>query len=104
MRKSRKNLKALPSLKHRVLSSTTVCDIYLFNLLLVESENQITNEEIKAIRRFFVDKFIKSHSIVPDEILLDIDGFDGITYGHQQLSLFHGYYKNQIYFPVLSIN
>ncbi len=64
-------------------------------------ENQITNEEIKAIRRFFVDKFIKSHSVVPEEILLDIDGFDAITYGHQQLSLFHGYYKNQIYFPVL---
>ena len=64
-------------------------------------ENQITNEEIKAIRRFFVDKFIKSHSVVPEEILLDIDGFEAITYGHQQLSLFHGYYKNQIYFPVL---
>ena len=64
-------------------------------------ENQITNEEIKAIRRFFVDKFIKSYSVIPEEILLDIDGFDAITYGHQQLSLFHGYYKNQIYFPVL---
>ena len=64
-------------------------------------ENQITKEEIKAIRRFFVEKFIKSHSVVPEEIWLDIDGFDAITYGQQQLSLFHGYYKNQIYFPVL---
>ena len=32
---------------------------------------------------------------------MDIDGFDALTHGHQQLSLFHGYYGHQIYFPVL---
>jgi hypothetical protein len=64
-------------------------------------ENQITKQEIKAIRRFFIDKFIQNHPEDPQQIVLDIDGFDAFTHGHQQLSLFHGYYGHQIYFPVL---
>lgn len=64
-------------------------------------ENQISQKEIKAIRRFFVDKFIQNHPEEPQQIVLDIDGFDAFTHGHQQLSLFHGYYGHQIYFPVL---
>ena len=42
------------------------------------------------MRRFFVDQFLKSYSQQPEEILLDIDGWDALTHGHQQLSLFHG--------------
>ena len=64
-------------------------------------ENQVTNREIKEMRRFFVDQFLKSYSQQPEEILLDIDGWDALTHGHQQLSLFHGYYGHYIYFPVL---
>lgn len=64
-------------------------------------ENQVTNREIKGMRRFFVDQFLKSYSQQPEEILLDIDGWDALTHGHQQLSLFHGYYGHYIYFPVL---
>ena len=64
-------------------------------------ENAITKQEIKRIRRFFVDKFLQSHLSNPEQIVLDIDGFDAYTHGHQQLSLFHGYYGHQIYFPVL---
>jgi len=64
-------------------------------------ENQVTNREIKGMRRFFVDQILKSYSQQPEEILLDIDGWDALTHGHQQLSLFHGYYGHYIYFPVL---
>jgi hypothetical protein len=64
-------------------------------------ENRVTELEIKAIRRFFLEKFIQSYSEPPEEILLDIDGWDALTHGHQQLSLFHGYYGHHIYFPVL---
>jgi len=48
-------------------------------------ENQVTNREIKGMRRFFVDQFLKSYSQQPEEILLDIDGWDALTHGHQQL-------------------
>ena len=64
-------------------------------------ENGITKQEIKRIRRFFVDKFLQNYLSAPEKIVLDIDGFDAYTHGHQQLSLFHGYYGHQIYFPVL---
>ncbi len=64
-------------------------------------ENQVTKKEIKAIRSFFLDQFIESYSEQPKELLLDIDGWDALTHGHQQLSLFHGYYGHYIYFPVL---
>ncbi len=64
-------------------------------------ENKVTNREIKGIRSFFLDQFIQSYSEEPEEILLDIDGWDALTHGHQQLSLFHGYYGHYIYFPIL---
>jgi hypothetical protein len=64
-------------------------------------ENQITTSEIKRIRRFYVDKFIESYQSKPTQIILDIDGWDALTYGEQQLSLFHGYYGHKIYFPCL---
>ena len=64
-------------------------------------ENRITKREIKKIRRFFVDNFLQNYPCIPEQIVLDIDGFDAYTHGHQQLSLFHGYYGHQIYFPIL---
>ena len=64
-------------------------------------ENRITKKEINATRSFFIEQFIQSYSEQPDEILLDIDGWDALTHGEQQLSLFHGYYGHHIYFPVL---
>ena len=64
-------------------------------------ENQISKREIKGIRSFFLDQFLENYAEPPEEILLDIDGWDALTHGNQQLSLFHGYYGHYIYFPVL---
>ena len=64
-------------------------------------ENQVTTEELAAIRRLFVEKFIQSHRQAPEEIILDVDGWDAQTYGAQQLSMFHGYYGHKMYYPVL---
>jgi hypothetical protein len=36
----------------------------------------------------------------PAVITLDIDGYDAETYGAQQLSLFNGYYKEEMYYPL----
>lgn len=35
------------------------------------------------------------------KIILDMDSTDFITYGDQQLSMFHGHYGNYIYYPLL---
>ena len=37
----------------------------------------------------------------PDVVTLDIDGYDAETYGMQQLSLFNGYYREKMYYPLL---
>ncbi len=49
-------------------------------------ENRVTNKEINTIRSFWLGQFINSYSAEPEEILLDIDGWDALTHGHQQLS------------------
>ena len=53
------------------------------------------------MRRLFVERFIASYEKAPTEIVLDIDGWDAPTYGNQQLSFFHGYYAQHMYYPVL---
>lgn len=64
-------------------------------------ENRVSKRDNSRIRRFFVDRFITSHTTPPAEVVLDIDGWDAPTYGHQQLSFFHGYYGHSMYYPVL---
>jgi len=53
------------------------------------------------MRGQYIDELIKRHPIAPKAVTLDIDGWDAPTYGEQQLSLFHGYYGHQMYYPVL---
>ena len=64
-------------------------------------ENHVSPAEVSKLRRFFVDHFIARYPTPPKEILLDIDGWDAPTHGEQQMSLFHGYYGQSMYFPVL---
>jgi hypothetical protein len=64
-------------------------------------ENQVSKSEVAKMRSRMVDGFIKSYPVAPEEIVLDIDGWDDPTHGNQQLSCFHGYYGQHMYFPVL---
>jgi hypothetical protein len=64
-------------------------------------ENHVSRQEISAMRQCFLDQFINSYSQPPTESVLDIDGWDDPTYGKQELSSFHGYYGQHMYFPVL---
>lgn len=64
-------------------------------------ENHVSRQENAQMRRFFIDHFMAQYERPPRELWLDIDGWDAPTYGEQQLSLFHGYYGQSMYFPVL---
>ena len=64
-------------------------------------ENHVNRQEVAAMRRLFVERFIASFHLPPSEIVLDIDGWDDPTHGQQELSGFHGYYGHHMYFPVL---
>lgn len=64
-------------------------------------ENHVGKQEVSKIRSRLVDGFIRQYQRAPGEIVLDIDGWDDPTHGQQQLSCFHGYYEQSMYFPVL---
>lgn len=64
-------------------------------------ENHISKREVSRMRSRLLEGFIQRYKVAPAEIVLDIDGWDDPTHGEQQLSCFHGYYGQHMYFPVL---
>jgi hypothetical protein len=64
-------------------------------------ENHVGKTEVAKMRSQILEGFIKGYQEPPDEIVLDIDGWADPTHGQQQLSFFHGYYGQHMYFPVL---
>jgi Transposase DDE domain group 1 len=64
-------------------------------------ENHVSKTEVSKMRRRMLDGFIASYQQPPQEIVIDIDAWADPTHGQQQLSCFHGYYGQHMYFPVL---
>ena len=63
-------------------------------------ENAITIADLWRLRDVFVDDFIQSFNTPPLRLTFDLDAFDDPTHGHQQLTLFHGYYDQYQYLPI----
>lgn len=82
----------LPLADHETLASQPT---------MTRLENHISQREVSTIRSRLIDGFIAQYPQAPEEIVLDIDGWDDPTHGQQQLSCFHGYYGQHMYFPVL---
>ncbi|MCD6162844.1 MAG: IS1380 family transposase [candidate division Zixibacteria bacterium] len=70
-------------------------------------ENGVTFKEIFKLLDYLLDFYISNKSkdtVVgssPLKIIIDADSTDAPVCGNQQLSLFHGYYGNYIYHPLL---
>ena len=62
-------------------------------------ENAIDTRPFFHLRDVLVDQFIASFDKPPQALTLDIDPFDDPTYGGQQLTFFHGYYRQYQYLP-----
>ncbi len=65
-------------------------------------ENLINIRSLKNLRDVFIDQFIASFAVPPKHVTLDMDAVDDPTHGAQQLSLFHGYFDQYQYFPLLT--
>jgi hypothetical protein len=65
-------------------------------------ENAIDIPSLKRLRALFVDQFMDSFATPPTSLTFDIDAVDDPTHGDQQLSLFHGYFEQYQYFPLLT--
>jgi len=62
-------------------------------------ENAIDVKSLRRLQDVFIDQFIASFTEPPTQITLDIDPFDDPTHGQQQLTFFHGYYRQYQYLP-----
>jgi hypothetical protein len=69
-------------------------------------ENQPTPAELRTLIDFNIKTGIerlkqKHGGALPASITLDLDATDDPTHGHQQLTLFHGYFEQYQYFPLI---
>jgi len=64
-------------------------------------ENAIDCTSLKRLRDVFLDQFIASFAQPPLRLTFDIDAVDDPAHGAQQLVLFHAYFDQYQYFPLL---
>ena len=73
---------------------------------LCRFENQITPRQLQDLTDFIINSGIqrlKESNVgqLPASITLDMDATDDPTHGQQQLTLFHGYFGQYQYFPLI---
>ena len=64
-------------------------------------ENLIDIASLWRLHDFFIDDFLRSFERPPASITLDLDAVDDPCHGQQQLALFHGFYDQHQYLPVV---
>jgi hypothetical protein len=64
-------------------------------------ENAVTIADLWRLRDVLVDLFLQSFDTPPHHLTLDIDAFDDPAHGQQQLIMFHGYYQQYQYLPII---
>jgi hypothetical protein len=64
-------------------------------------ENAVTIADLWRLRDELADRFIQSFDKPPLRITLDLDAFDDPAHGRQQLIMFHGYYDQYQYLPII---
>lgn len=64
-------------------------------------ENFVDIPSLGRLRDVFIDQFLASFATPPRHLLFDLDAVDDPAYGEQQLVLFHGYYGQHQYLPLI---
>jgi hypothetical protein len=64
-------------------------------------ENAVSIPDLWRLRDFLVDLFIQSFAKPPSHLTFDLDAFDDPAHGGQQLIMFHGYYGQYQYLPIV---
>src|SRR5262249_3407556 len=64
-------------------------------------ENAVSIPDLWRLRDVLVDLFLQSFDTPPHHLTLDIDAFDDPAHGQQQLIMFHGYYEQYQYLPIV---
>lgn len=64
-------------------------------------ENRIPRRQLVRLARVLVESYIAAHPGPRPLIVLDIDSTDDPTHGRQQLALFHGFYDQYMFHPLV---
>lgn len=64
-------------------------------------ENRVTAKELIRLSRALFALYLQAHPKKRNVVIIDLDSTDDPTHGQQQLSLFHGYYEQHMYHPLL---
>jgi hypothetical protein len=64
-------------------------------------ENAVSIPDLWRLRDVLVDLFLQSFDVPPHHLTLDIDAFDDPAHGQQQLIMFHGFYEQYQYLPIV---
>ena len=64
-------------------------------------ENAVSIADLWRLRDTIVDLFIQSFDTPPLHLTFDLDAFDDPAHGQQQLIMFHGYYEQYQYLPIV---
>jgi hypothetical protein len=64
-------------------------------------ENAVNIPSLKRLRDVLIDQFIAAFVVPPRHLLFDLDAVDDPAHGGQQLVLFHGYYEQYQYLPLV---
>jgi hypothetical protein len=64
-------------------------------------ENAVSIPDLWRLRDVLVDLFLQSFDAPPHHLTLDIDAFDDPAHGQQQLIMFHGFYEQYQYLPIV---
>jgi hypothetical protein len=57
-------------------------------------------ERIRGLNDFLIDAFVRTRTTRPEHVIIDLDPTDDPAHGKQQLTLWHGYYDQNQYFPM----
>lgn len=58
-------------------------------------------DRIYALNDFLIDAFVRTRIARPAHLIIDLDPTDDPAHGKQQLTLWHGYYDQNQYFPMM---
>ncbi len=64
-------------------------------------ENAANGKTIAAMLTWFEQSWVDALPGDTDLVVLDVDSTDDPTHGHQQLAMFHGFYDQHMYHPLL---
>jgi hypothetical protein len=63
-------------------------------------ENGVRASELYQLSETLLELYLATHPGPRKVVVIDLDGTDDPTHGHQQLSFFHGYYEEHMYHPL----